>query len=216
MSRKTLLGLETKWAAVWPAKERLAGIFIPHPRALNTLHYADFEDTDPDLLLNLTHAANFGGSHLNALQLDMVWPNAKVIRQFRTLRPDLKIILQISGRSMEQEQNDPDRVAVRVQTYDAMIDYVLLDQSMGRGLTLDPGLIHYLRAIRARSPDLGLAVAGGLGPYQLDVLKPIIAEFPDVSIDAYSRLRRSGNAMDPIDWGLAALYLNQAIRLLPD
>ena len=57
-------------------------------------------------------------------------------------------------------------------------------------------------------------MAGGLGPDTLHTIQPLIDEFPDLSIDAQSRLRPSGNAMNPIDWGMAKSYLINALKIL--
>ncbi|MBU0625337.1 hypothetical protein KKF05_03270 [Patescibacteria group bacterium] len=212
ISRKTLNGIESKWTAVWPPKEQLAGIFVQHHRVFNTLHYAD--DEGVDVLLNLMRATHFGGPNLNAVQLDMIWPDPDSLFIFGDARPDLKVILQINSRAFAAVNDDPIKLRQRLETYSGALDYVLLDKSMRRGLGLDAvGLLPYLRELHDRLPDLGLTVAGGLGPNTLDLIEPIVKEFPGVSIDAQGQLRSSGNALDPIDWGRAALYLKQAIKL---
>ena len=75
-------------------------------------------------------------------------------------------------------------------------------------------LLPYLRAIATQFPWLQLAVAGGLG--RMSLVEPIVREFPDISIDAQGRLRPSGSALDPIDWGMAETYLREASALWPD
>ena len=91
---------------------------------------------------------------------------------------------------------------------------MLLDKSMGRGLGMDAvGLIPFAQAIRGRFPDLGLVAGGGLGPDSIGLVKPLVKEFPDLSIDAQGKLRPSGNALDPIDWDMAGAYLVNACQL---
>lgn len=213
ISRKTLNGIPSKWTKIWPQNRYLRDIFVQHHRAFNCLHYADFDGED--VLLNLTRAASCGGPNLDALQLDMIWPNIDDLWTFRDVWPDLKIVLQVNSRAMAQLDDDPERVALLIEEYSPTINYILLDKSMGRGQGLDaPALLPYCRAIRECTPELGLAVAGGLGPDTLQLIEPIAEEFPDVSIDAQGQLRNSGNSMDPIDWGRATLYLKQAIKML--
>jgi hypothetical protein len=215
ISRKILNGIETKWSTVWPPKEKLASIFGNFPRVFNTLHYADYDGID--VWRNLLTAARFGGVNLDALQLDMIWPNIEDLYLFRDARPNLKIVLQISSRALAAVDDDPIKLCRRLEEYAGTLDYILLDKSMGRGLGLDAAtLLPYLREVHTRIPDLALAVAGGLGPNTLHLIEPIVREFPDISIDAQSQLRGSGNAMDPIDWGRAALYLQRAVKLFSE
>jgi hypothetical protein len=76
------------------------------------------------------------------------------------------------------------------------------------------GLIPFARAINEAFPNLGIAAAGGLGPKSVGLVEPLYQGFPDLSIDAQGKLRPSGDALDPIDWDMAAEYLVQALRLL--
>ncbi len=62
---------------------------------------------------------------------------------------------------------------------------------------------------------MGIVVAGGLGPYTVRLVEPLLAEFPNISIDAQGQLRESGNALDPIDWDRAETYITRAVALLP-
>ncbi|MFH1047029.1 MAG: hypothetical protein V1738_01900 [Patescibacteria group bacterium] len=188
-------------------------IFTRHHRVLNCLHYADFDGLD--VIVNLIHATHFGGPNLDALQLDMIWPDIDALWYFRDLRTDLKIILQVNAHALDQLDNDPEKVALLIEQYSPAINYVLLDKSMGRGLGLDAAaLLPFCRAIRACTPELGLTVAGGLGPDTLQLIQPLIEEFPDISIDAAGQLRANGSSLDPIDWPRAAQYLKQAVKLL--
>jgi hypothetical protein len=86
---------------------------------------------------------------------------------------------------------------------------------MGQGRRLEAtGLLPLARAIKAAFPDLAIAVAGGLRPESVMLAEPIYREFPQISIDAQSKLRPSGNALDPIDWDMAEAYLIEALKLL--
>ncbi len=222
MSYKTLRGLPTRWANAFPPKETIAGIFIDSPGVYNVLHYADYD--------NVSTAGEFaevvecGGPNLNAIQLDMVWPDLHQVRSGFTSclawPSSLKIILQVGSQAMEAVGNDPERIAERLVPYVEAncAQYVLLDKSGGQGKGMDAELLlSYHRAIRKRfsRDELKIVVAGGLGPDTLRLLKPFWRDEThlDISIDAQGKLRSSGSALDPIEWDLAALYYERAVRL---
>ena len=218
MSYETLNNLPSKWTNVFPEKERIKDIFQSRALVLNTLHYADYEGIDIEK--NLENAIGYGGPHLDALQLDMIWPDPKIIIRLKQNHPRLLLILQINNPALDQVKNSPDKLVDTLLSYAPFpthvpaIDYVLFDKSMGRGLGLD-GLVlaPFARAVRQAYSEMGLAFAGGLGPDTIGLLAPLIKEFPDMSIDAQSQLRSSGNALDPIDWPRAEAYLRRAIAI---
>lgn len=212
MSFKTLNNFPTKWSKAFPPKEDIEGIFISHPLAFNTLHYADYDGIK--VAENIEFAASLGGPNMHALQLDMIWPDPDTILEFRDNHPWIQIIIQGNSKAMDAVNNDPLKFVSYLWAYRDAIDYVLLDKSMGKGLGMNAkALLRFARVIAKRLPELGIAVAGGLGPDTLHLLNPILQEFPNVSIDAQSKLRPSGNALDPIDWRMAELYLQRALAL---
>jgi hypothetical protein len=213
MSRKTLHGLETKWSKAFPPKEAIAGIFGSN-ETMNCLHYADYDAVD--VSESLTKAISFGGDGINALQLDMIWPNPEhVAHAVNSSGKKLEVVLQVGKGAIEQADNDPERIVAKLQGYVGVVHHVLLDKSMGKGLGMDAeGLIPFAQAIRNSFPDLGIVAAGGLGPESIGLVEPLAKEFPDVSIDAQGKLRPSGNALDPIDWDMAEIYLTKALGLL--
>lgn len=218
MSHKTLHDLPTKWAAVWPKKEEYQHIFMEAPGVFNTLHYADYDAEGHDLVDDLIRATQLCGPHLHAVQLDMVWPKPEAVKAFATLANatrQLSVVLQVGTMALEYIHYDADLLGRRINAYGDAVQYVLIDWSMGKGKLLDvTTMLFYIRRLKKERPDLGIAIAGGLGPDTLGHIAPIIEEFPDTSIDAQSRLRPSGNAMDPVDWRLASLYLECAVKLI--
>lgn len=215
MSYKTLNDLPTKWSAAFPPKERVADIFVSNGRStdywlFNTLHYADYEGVD--VLNNLLRATQFGGKNMNALQLDMIWPEPEVLRVYRERFPNIQIIIQANSVALDQLDNDPDKLTKRLLTYGQTIDYLLLDKSMGRGLGMDAKVLEELVKVVNPRTSLEVVVAGGLGPETLHLLGPLVLY--TVSIDARGRLRPSGNALDPVDWNMAAEYLRKALAIL--
>ena len=225
-SYKTLYGLPTKWAAIFPPLENLKEIFHSYT-ALNCLHYADYGD-QVDLCVSLLALAMASGRHLHAVQLDMIWPPVEEIRRFKKIytneidflidKKEIDIILQIGGLCFKQGEHKahPPKVIVdKLKEYDGVVDRVLLDKSMGRGKAMDAaGLLPYARLIREELPHIGIGIAGGLGPDSVHLIKPFLEEFPDVSIDAQGQLRSSGNAQDPIEWDRAEKYIKSAIEIL--
>ncbi len=215
MSYKTLNGIETKWSKAFPPKETIADIFRPNDdNVYYCLHYADYDhDTK---FTDLARGLGYAGPFVNAIQLDMPWPDPGVIASgVHTSRKQIEVILQVGKNAIEEANNDPADVARRLEDYEGVIHRVLLDKSMGRGLGMDAvGLIPFARAIKDRFPNLGLVAAGGLGPDSINLVEPLAKEFPDLSIDAQGKLRPSGSALDPIDWNMAGEYLVKALQLL--
>lgn len=213
MSYKTLNNLGTCFAKAFPPKEKIASIFSSDG-VMNCLHYADYEG----ILVyeNLIRAIGFGGIGMNALQLDMVWPDPTVVEEaVRISQKRLEVILQIGLNSIVKAGNSIEGIVKYLEEYEGIIQHVLLDKSMGQGLVMDSvGFIPFIEAIKESFPNLGIAVAGGLGPDTIELLKPLVRRFPDISIDAQGRLRSSGNILDPVEWDRAELYLVKALNLL--
>lgn len=227
MSQKTLRGFPTEWANVFPKKEDIIKIFTP-PEEIDTinrpndyndwmfvLHYADY-DHSVGLFNDLSEAINYTGSFVDAIQLDMSWPDPySVLSAVEASRKQLEIILQIGSKAMEMVGNDPQKVAEKIKDYKSFITHVLIDKSMGRGLGMDTGgLLSYAEVISEEYPDLQIVFAGGLGPSSMDLINPLINKFPNMSIDAQGQLRPSGSALDPIDWDMAEDYLIKALKKL--
>lgn len=214
MSYKTLNGIPTKWSNAFPPNHVVADIFVSPREVYNCLHYADY-DRSVGFANDLTRAIKLGGFLLDAVQLDMVWPDPREIGEALTesLIP-IEVILQVGKNAMEEVDNDPEAVVKKLESYEGVFHRVLLDKSMGKGLGMDANaLLPYARLIKQHFPKIGIGVAGGLGPNTMELVRPIVEEFPEVSIDAQGRLRPSGNALDPIDWDMAKVYLEKAIKM---
>lgn len=111
MSYKTLNDIDTKWAKAFPSKEVVRNIFHPpeeidtinRPNDMNdwmfTLHYADYDNPN-NLFQDLLKALGYAGSFVDALQLDMPWPDpAAVANAVDGSRNDsLEVILQVEGK----------------------------------------------------------------------------------------------------------------------
>lgn len=215
MSRKTLNGLPTKWSTAFPKNADVAKIFIDHPDVYNVLHYADFEPID--VFENLSKAVDLGGDNLQALQLDMCWPDPKDLQRLKDNHPHLDLILQVGRKAFDMVEEDPKKLVAELAKYE-VLDSVLLDKSMGEGLEMNPNFfLPFVVEIFDRfREELHVALAGGLGPATIQLVEPIAKEFPLVSIDAQGRLRPSRSALDPIDWEMAYKYLHEALRMFEE
>lgn len=213
MSYKTLHKLETKWTNAFPRNADVSQVFADHPLAFNTLHYADYTNTD--VFNSLGQAIFYGGVGIHAVQLDMVWPEpSDIANAVHSSRKCVSVILQVGKNALADVNDDPEEMLSRLKDYVDVIDGVLLDKSMGQGKTMDPNVLSkFVEVIYEHLPQLRVAVAGGLGPSTINIVEPLVSRFPDISIDAQGRLRPSGNALDPIDWVMAEEYLQGAVAL---
>lgn len=209
MSSKTLNGQQNKWPGRYPKKEAIANIFIDDPRVLNLIHYSTDE---PESLLSqlLLITRIVGQENFDGFQFNIAWPPISEIRDYRKAYPDKYLLLQIGGRTMA-EAKSPERFAELVEAY-WMIDAVLIDPSGGKGVPLDAvACREYLCEANRFGLDLG--VAGGLGPDTLDLLDPLIEEFPGLSIDAEGRVR-TPQPEDKLDLCALRTYVSRAFARL--
>lgn len=214
---------------IFPSKEEMASGFIDDPDVLNTVHYADlYGPSGPwkaqesrDVYNNLELVMQYGGEHLHAIQLDLTWPKPEELMRFKEKYPDVIMILQVGKFALEEAGDDLQNVVDLLREYGDSIDYALLDTSMGMGRGMEAGkLLPMLRMIRDQLSDLGLAVAGGLGPDSLDLLEPIAREFPDISIDSQGNLKHKDAPRDnlghliathPADLDRSKDYINKVV-----
>ncbi len=218
--------------AEFPTKEAMSAGFIDDPDVFNTVHYADLYGPDgprkggesPDVFKNLERVVEYGGENLHAIQLDVTWPVSDELKKFKNKYPDIAIILQVGKFGIKEIDSDPHKLVDRMREYGDAVDYILLDMSMGMGKSMESeGLLPMLRTVRDQLPDLGLAVAGGLGPDSVDLLAPIAAEFPDISIDAQGNLKRKDAprddrghliATEPVDLERTIEYIRKSCAAL--
>ena len=214
MSYKTLHGLPSKWTDIFPKKEDIANIFVHDPLLFNTLHYADYTNTD--VADSIAQAIRSGGPHLDAIQLDMIWPSPRELSEgLAGSKKDLSVILQVGGTALQEVGNCRVRLARKLEVYTGLIDGVVLDKSMWHGRPMDAeALLLYIEAITRQISWLRIGVAGGLGPDTMDLATPILQRYPKVSVDARSQLRQSGNPYDDVDWSLVEHYVEVADRFL--
>lgn len=217
-SYKTLHGLPTKWAAAWPKLEDAGKIFIDDERVLNTLHYADYPDDEHPIarttVRDIEELIRRCRWPIDAIQFDMVWPRPELLDAIKELNKAPRVILQVGDKALKELGYDIAAFVRRIQSYNGCVDDVLLDMSGGTGTEMGADfLTPFIVALRKEHPHLGVSVAGGLGPDTLHLVAAIVSSFPGISIDAQSKLRRSGKSLDPIEADRADAYLRGAVEM---
>jgi len=213
MSYKTLNDMPSSWTDVWVRKELLSNIFLSDSRLYNCIHFADY-DGMPHLADSLTRVVRYGGDYIHAIQLDMVWPEPFEVRMFRKFHPKIEIVLQVGMRALEHPsvRMHLGNLSSMLDRYGKSIDHVLLDGSMGRGVPMRHAFLRpFVRALQGR--HFNVAVAGGLGPSSLELVRPLVKNFPTLSIDAQGKLRPSGDAHDPLNLQYVLAYARGAYHM---
>ncbi|MBI5421359.1 MAG: hypothetical protein HZA35_03595 [Parcubacteria group bacterium] len=209
-SSKTIEGVSNKWPNRYPTPETMGSILEDDPRVLNLIH---FNTKDPDLLFEqMIKARSLAGPHCHGFQLNMGWPDPRVLRKFYMMRSGPTIVLQVGSHAFACVKDSPRKLADKIaQEYADYIDCVLLDPSGGLGKPLDTEVLRqYLQALEKKGLDIGLGVAGGLSADTLHLVAPLVDEFPDLCIDAEGRLRDKDDHLDIV---AAVAYVKKAFAL---
>ena len=211
MSSKTLAGFANKYPSRYPQRENIADIFIDHPKALNLVHYST--DTPEKLLFELYCLTDLGGKNLDGFQLNIAWPSIVQLEDYFFDHPETFIVLQIGKRAMAEVDNSPKKLADMIENYLGIIDAILIDESGGKGESLNIIKIReYLKVIHDRQYPIGLGVAGGLGPKTVHIVKPLFEEFDEFNIDAENALR-TPKPEDALDCAAMKEYLTKAYNM---
>lgn len=197
-SSKTLAGEKNRYPNRYPEKEAIKDIFINHPSALNLIHYST--DNYETLYDQLSTLHDYAGPLCHGYQLNIPWPDSKIINRFRFLHPNTYIVLQIGARAFSEIGHSPPRLALKIkQDYCDTVDAVLLDMSGGKGFSLDIKCMRqYIQGIALRNPHMGIGIAGGLDEKSVLELKSLVMEYLFLNIDAEGRLRNEEDCLDLI------------------
>jgi hypothetical protein len=213
-SNKTIRGETNKFPMRYPKPDALRKIFVKSSkhRRLNLVH---FNTSDPDNLFDdLCLVQELAGPHCHGVQLNIAWPDKKVLEQYKKRFPTHTIVLQCGPAAIQRVLNDSRRLALRVASYEyeQVADYVLIDESAGAGKALDPlfalGCLHALTAHVQTS--LGVVLAGGFDHRNLRARIASLASNFTFSIDAEGKLRGKN---DVLYGGGAKRYLLEADRI---
>lgn len=210
MNEKTINGLpHKKWPGRYPFWSDVADIFVDDPQVINLVHYnTPNPETLSRQLLQIIELC----PSIDGFQLNIPWPSIDQLEKYWNVCPERKVVLQLGPQAMREVLSMDDLVA-RVENYGPLIDTVLVDASAGTGKPLDPMMCaKYLCALQ-KVPNITLAVAGGLGPTSLHLMKDLTDRFSELSIDAEGGLR-TPYSEDKLDVEATQLYVSQAFRLL--
>lgn len=209
VSDKTLYGLANKHPRRFPPIESVPSLFSSDPRALNLVH---FNTHDQGLLLEQMLMVRMrAGENFHGFQLNVAWPEVRVLRIYRSEHREAVIVLQLGGGAMKEIGYNTSVLTQRLRHYDGLIDYILIDPSGGLGLAFDATrAIKELTAIRNAIPNLGLGLAGGLGPDTIGNIEEVVREFPNLSIDAEGKIRDED---DNLDLRKAHRYVQGALEI---
>lgn len=216
MSSLTLGGLQDKWPARYPKKEDVRDIFVDNPRVLNLIHY--HANNRHNLYRELIETTKFVGADcFDGFQINVRWPSVNDIRNFQELFPDKLIVMQIGSGALKDVENIGHLGGLLYLVYDHraccrwIIDSILIDASGGNKLPLNAvkgG--EWLSEVHERFPEMGIGIAGGLGPDTLHLVEPLIPKFPKLSIDAEGQLRTLD---DSLDLYKTRLYVQRAFNM---
>lgn len=213
VSDKTLNGAKNSHPGRYPLISSIKDIFQERENSntLKIIHY-NTQNT-ANLYTHLCRLTDLGGNNLDGFQLNITWPKPTELERYHHRVKGKVFILSINSSAMDSVGKSPKKLAKKIENlYNGLVHYILIDQSNSRGITLNTDkILRYLEAIRNLLPKIGIVVTGGLGPDNLSCLTEIIKRFPDVSINAGSKLR-SGNR-DMLDIISAQRYLKNAHNL---
>lgn len=206
---RTYKGIQTKQSSRHPKIEDIKRIFLPHPLALNLIHY--HTNNMEALHEELIELSILGGYNLHGFQLNNTWPPIEELQRYRAVYPNYVIVLAVTKKAFEETNNSSEQLVSRLKEYDGLVNYVLLDASGGLGVPMNTErILEYLRAIRSSNLGAGLVVAGGLGPNTMHLVQPVVKEFPELSIDAEGKLR---DQKDNLDLALTGDYLKKSLEM---
>lgn len=214
--------MKPRWAKQTPDPKLICDLFRSDKQVLNLVHYSTQEGQENSMVNDMIKIHEFVGHqnpNFHGFQLNLAWPDVDLFdsqylsdyqkNAFRPCRDWL--VLQIGQKAVEMAGGTPRGVADKLYHYVGTVDGILLDPSGGLGKPFDTERAReFLSEIAERGWNLGLGVAGGLGPDSLDLVEPLVSEFPDLSIDAQGRLRNAENDLDPES---VKTYLTKALQM---
>lgn len=219
--RSLMVGVLASWKTMYenrvtgryPSINDISRIFVQHPLALNLVHY-NTRYTE-DLCEQLENLTILGGDDLHGFQLNFTWPPISELKKYRSIFRDKIIVIVINPEAFEDAKNSPQILASRIEDYNGLVDYVLLDRSCGCGIPLDTtSMREYLDVLYKKDIDMGIGIAGGLDGNNLHLIEPLVEEFPGLSIDAEDKLRNPYD--DSLNLDIAEIYLNRLLEIFGD
>ncbi len=199
MSGKTIRGEANRWPHRYPTRDMAATVFVRHPHILNLVHF-NTKEVPEKLHHDMLTAQALAGPHCDGFQLNIAWPDMNALADYRaTLRFENRyVVLQCGEQALASVGHSGRGLARRVREYVrfGLIDYVLVDPSVGVGKEFDINLaldcFHHISEIET----IGMGIAGGLSAATLSRLDSIRKHHGNFSIDAEGRLRTPEDELD--------------------
>ncbi len=205
VSSKTLAGLRQEQTKRFPSMEVLPTIFGDIPGVLNLIHFNT--NQREQLVDDLLKAHELAGPYCHGFQLNIAWPSIQAIEEYRKVHPTAKITLQCGTKALDELENLEQDLPRRVLEYGDLINYVMIDQSGGKGLVYDHSFMFRAFSSLEAATQVGLILAGGLSYKNLYRLHPLWKRFKEFSIDVESGVR---NKQDDFDVHVARAFLHIA------
>lgn len=205
-SWKTLY--ENKESNRYPKLEKITKIFPSHPLAINLIHY-NTRNTE-NLCEQLILLNKIGGPNLHGFQLNMTWPPIDELFKYRSSFPENILVLVVTKQAFQEENINV--IYSKIEMYKKLvdIDYVLLDQSEGRGIPLNTEFMQKCIEVIKTISGINIVVAGGLSSSTLELIEPLIKKYPGLSVDAEDKLR---DGDDHLILNLAKDYVHNALQI---
>lgn len=205
-SEKTLRYETNKYPRRYPSCLDIHKIFVDDSRALNLVHYAtrSIGPTD-ELYRQMYRAMEFGGPDCHGIQLNVSTPPREDdILRFRGSYPDAVVVCQWRWGWGWGEQ-------LPWMSTPENFSGVLIDASGGRGVLFDEQQVRSDLARVTPCWDVGIGIAGGLCAESLELVRPLLAEWPELSIDAEGKLRTPA---DDLNIEAMKAYLRAAFEMV--
>lgn len=204
------LPLSPRWEKRMINPDLLNRMMLDDERLLNLVHYS--ADNGDALNKDLESIHRLAGPNLSGFQLNIVWPNIEQLTQYRIKYPSSHIVLNLFPPTLKSVDYNAKKLDKRLAPYLDLVDAVLIDGSGGQGQSLDPKVTSEILERLSRHLNLGLGIAGRLGPFSLDPLLQFSKYFPTLSIDAETEIRDS--ITNEIDHIRMVVYIELAYYVL--
>ena len=195
VSSKTLAGQKTGNRRYPPVYTLASMLEKADGQVLTMIHYNSLETgtIDEQVSIIFERDAIYDSGLCEALQLNVPWPEKRQLENIKEKFPEMKIVFQASREAIGSRT--PREMAAGIAGYGDVIDYVLIDQSGGRAMEMDPGFSAELYSdIMSRCPRMTAGFAGGLsGSNIIPVAKDLAQRTGscDFCVDAEGGLRDS-------------------------
>lgn len=199
VSNRILTGeqMKSKWASQYPSIDQIP-VLMDAAREAGMKCFIHYNTKNPKFCDELEELERRWNRVPDGWQLNIVWPDPRELERYLGIVEHARVqfIAQVGGKAYDMVGQRPDFMARRLRDYDALASYFLFDLSGGVGKTLDPNASLEVVAAMHEQVGGGVAVAGGLGPDTVGLLRPIAKALPLVSWDAQGRLRDQNDQLD--------------------